>query len=316
MSYYQSPNRLRSDDLPAEQVSCPGPGGIRFSALGCSNVLCCVGALNRILPLYINHAWMTAPDGGLAATLHAPVSVTARLDAGRTVKIATATEYPFQETLRWTINPDAPLAFPLHLRIPAWCRDASVTVNGARASARPNQAGFVKLARTWKPGDVVELRLPMKPEVVPGYETEVPAVNRKYFGFRSEAYFTPRRAPFASVHLGPLLFALPIPDLDPNTPAPDAKWQYALDVAQARRPGGLLVERQPMPARWDWPLASPLTLKAPARAFAWEPTDARALPDQPVGGGAAATVRLVPYGCTKFRISMFPVVAESGKNSP
>jgi hypothetical protein len=48
-------------------------------------------------------------------------------------------------------------------------------------------------------------------------------------------------------------------------------------------------------------------LKVPARVFDWNPTDAQALPEQPVTGTASETVRLIPYGCTKFRISMFPV---------
>jgi uncharacterized protein len=62
-----------------------------------------------------------------------------------------------------------------------------------------------------------------------------------------------------------------------------------------------------MPARWDWPLAAPVVLKAPVQAFDWKPTDAQALPPKPVTGTASETVGLVPYGCTKFRISMFPV---------
>jgi uncharacterized protein len=35
MCYYQSPNRLRADSLPADQPNCPGPEGIRFHCLGC-----------------------------------------------------------------------------------------------------------------------------------------------------------------------------------------------------------------------------------------------------------------------------------------
>jgi hypothetical protein len=62
-----------------------------------------------------------------------------------------------------------------------------------------------------------------------------------------------------------------------------------------------------MPARWDWPLDAPVVVKAPVQAIDWNPTDAQALPDKPVSGTASETVRLVPYGCTKFRISMFPV---------
>jgi hypothetical protein len=62
-----------------------------------------------------------------------------------------------------------------------------------------------------------------------------------------------------------------------------------------------------MPARWSWPLDAPVVLTAPAQAFDWNPTDAQALPDRPVTGTSRESIRLVPYGCTKFRISMFPV---------
>ncbi len=106
------------------------------------------------------------------------------------------------------------------------------------------------------------------------------------------------------------MFALPIPDVDPNTPAKDAKWQYALDPDAHRGDGGIRVERKPMPAHWNWPLDAPVVLTASAQAIHWQPTDAQALPDKPVTGIAAETIRLVPYGCTKFRISMFPVTPE------
>ena len=66
-----------------------------------------------------------------------------------------------------------------------------------------------------------------------------------------------------------------------------------------------------MPGHWDWPLDAPVALKTPALGFDWQPTDAQALPARPVSGGASATIRLVPYGCTKFRISMFPVTPKA-----
>ena len=73
-------------------------------------------------------------------------------------------------------------------------------------------------------------------QVVRDYETEFPSAIRKYFAFEPAAVFTKRRLPYASVSLGPLLFALPIADQDANTPAPGAQWQYALDtVAAAKR---------------------------------------------------------------------------------
>ena len=91
----------------------------------------------------------------------------------------------------------------------------------------------------------------------------------------------------------------------------DAKWQYALDAAAGPASADIKVERRPMPAHWDWPLDAPLVLTAPARSFDWKPSDAQALPDGPVAGTASETIRLVPYGCTKFRISMFPVTPKT-----
>jgi hypothetical protein len=73
------------------------------------------------------------------------------------------------------------------------------------------------------------------------------------------------------------------------------------------------VERGPMPSHWDWPLNAPVYLTVPARAFDWRPTDAQALPDQPVTATEPALIRLVPYGCTKFRISMFPVTSRASR---
>ncbi len=307
MCYYQSPNRLRSDSLPIEQPVCPGPPNTRFTPLGCSNVLCCVGALNRVLPAFIMHMWAGTRDNGLAATLYGPCVVSARVGQDVGIRISSLTDYPFGETVRMKVDPERAVSFPLYLRIPQWCKGAEIKVNKSRLAVSQDQRGFVKVDRKWAKGDTLELHLPMAPRVIRGCETEFPSANRQYFGFEPAAVFEHRSLPYASVLYGPLLFALPIPDLDPNTPQPDARWQFALDTDARRADAGLKVERKQMPSRWDWPLQAPVTIRAPARYFDWRPSDAQALPEQPVSGGAAEIIRLVPYGCTKFRISMFPV---------
>jgi hypothetical protein len=311
MCYYQSPNRLRSDvlhSLPCEQPNCPGREGVRFHQLGCPTVLCCVGAVNRIIPNYIIHMWMATPDDGLAATLYGPSTVSALVGAKTPVRITTTTDYPFGETVRMKLDCAKDVEFPLYVRIPGWCKAAEITVNGDAVSDTPNDKGFVKIARNWKKGDVVDLRFPMGPRIQRGFETAYPAATHDYFKFMPAAVFQPRRLPYASVAYGPLLFSLPIADVDPDTPVKDAKWQYALDAAQS---GDIHVERRPMPAHWDWPLDAPIGLTAPARVFDWHPSDAQALPDGPVAGDAPERIRLVPYGCTKFRISMFPVTPKA-----
>jgi hypothetical protein len=320
MSYYQSPNRLRSkldaDPLPAPQPSCPGKDGILFNRLGCPEVLCCVGAVNRIIPNYVIHMWMATRDNGLAATLYGPSSVTAKAGHGVPVKIITTTDYPFNESIRMRVEPEKEVVFPLYVRIPCWCSNAQITVNGSAVTVKRDEKGFVRIVRIWRKGDSVELKFPMVPRIARSYETEVPSANRSYFQFRSDEYFKLRRLPYASVYLGPLLFSLPVADVDSDTPVADAKWQYALDSDAARGDAGITVERKPMPAHWDWTLDAPVVLKAPVQSFDWHPTDVQALPEKPVSGATAKPIELVPYGCTKFRISMFPVTKRAWKNPP
>ena len=67
-----------------------------------------------------------------------------------------------------------------------------------------------------------------------------------------------------------------------------------------------------MPAKWDWPLAAPLKLRANAVEVAWnsDPKAPRLPPLPAAKRKSPERVTLIPYGCTKFRISMFPVTAE------
>jgi hypothetical protein len=313
MSYYQSPNRIRAGSLPGEQPRAPGVGGNLFGPLGYSNVLCCVGAINRVIPNYVMYMWMATPDHGLAATLYGPCSVSAQVGSGVPVKLNCQTAYPFEETIRMTVELAGETSFPLYLRIPEWCTAARIAVNGSGVDAAPDNHGFARIERKWSNSDVVELQFPMLPQVTRGFETEYPgsAAGTNYFSFEPKVMFEPRRLPYASVSCGPLLFALPIADLDPNTPAPGERWQYALDNDATQSGADITVERTAMPAKWNWPLVSPVTLKVPARTFDWHPTDTQPLPGAPVKGIKEECIRLVPYGCTRFRISMFPVTKKA-----
>ncbi len=144
--------------------------------------------------------------------------------------------------------------------------------------------------------------------------------------------------PYATVSYGPLLFALGIPDAkDANTPDGTFQWNYALDAPEGKAEASLVVERQPMPARWDWPFESPLRLRAPACRFDWKPLPRESLPAartasksdvaglqiakvktllpaEPVPAGRAPEqITLIPYGWTKFRVSMFPITERARK---
>lgn len=303
--YFQSPNRFAkgSPDFPHG----PRAGGGLYQRT--HNPLCCTAALNRVVPWFVTNMWMATQDNGLAAVAYGPCKVTALAADRVPVTLECRTDYPFNETIEIAVKPQREASFPLDFRIPGWCADPALTVNGADVAVEPNAKGFARVSRSWKPGDVVKLRFPMTAVVQSGRDA---ASRPPYTGQHKATRVTipeeksTQGLPYASVSYGPLLFALAIPDTtDANTPDPAARWNFALDVQEP----GLTVERGAMPAKWDWPLASPLKLKVNACEFAWnpEPKDPR-LPAVPVSKQKPAeSITLVPYGCTKFRISMFPV---------
>jgi hypothetical protein len=252
--------------------------------------------------------WMATHDNGLAATCYGPCKVTARVANRIPVEIACTTDYPFNETIELSVKPAKKAVFPLYFHIPGWCAKPELSVNGSAVTIEQNAKGFACVSRKWKPGDTVRLRFPMTAVVNTGRDN---APDTPYTGAHKPTLVTvpvigaTNGLPYASVSYGPLLFALAIPDTtDANTPDPSARWKFALNVRKA----DLVVERGPMPDRWDWPLASPLRICASAVPIDWPPSKANpSLPAQPMAAkGTAERISLIPYGCTKFRISMFP----------
>ena len=70
------------------------------------------------------------------------------------------TQYPFEETIRFAIELADPTRFPLHVRIPGWCKKATIRING-HPHAEAAGPRMVKIDRTWRNGDRIELTLPM-----------------------------------------------------------------------------------------------------------------------------------------------------------
>ena len=116
--YHQSPNLVASS-LGYNNLDQQGDRAWRMEWFHATP--CCTGNQARLLPNYIHHTWMGTPDGGLAATMYAPVTV--RSSVGDvTVEIASKTSYPFEDTaiMDVTVVDSKTKNFPLWLRIPAW----------------------------------------------------------------------------------------------------------------------------------------------------------------------------------------------------
>ncbi|WP_076071559.1 glycoside hydrolase family 127 protein [Sphingomonas montana] len=98
-------------------------------------------------------------DAALYVNLFVPSAVTWR-EKGAVLTQATAFPDAATTTLRWTL--ERPTALTLKLRHPGWSRTAVVLVNGAEAARSTTPGSYVALARTWRQGDMVELRLVME----------------------------------------------------------------------------------------------------------------------------------------------------------
>jgi hypothetical protein len=310
MCYYQSSNRY-SNKLPLEEPRHPGKESYKFTKIG-HPVQCCVANINRNIPNYVSNMWMATMDNGLAATLYGPCNVKTRVADNIPVEIDCQTSYPFEETINVTVNPARNVEFPIYLRIPEWCEKPKIKINGTDTDIKKESNGFLKVSRIWKKADKIILYFPMTVKMLRGRETPYPRIA--YFEHdidRKLAKDTTINSPYGCVYYGPLLFSLPIADENPDKEMSDAKFNYALDVTSSDAAGQIEVIRHPIPQKWSWSLESPVQLKVHAREFDWKPTESQPLPRELVKGGESTSVALVPYGCTKFRVSMFPLTETS-----
>ncbi len=83
--------------------------------------------------------------------------------SGNTVDIEQETNYPWDGDIRLRIGLEQLANFTLALRIPSWCRDFSLEVNGTPISTSPIK-GYVPVSREWANGDEAVLKLAMPVE--------------------------------------------------------------------------------------------------------------------------------------------------------
>ncbi len=255
---------------------------------------CCTANFHQGWPKLTEHLWMRTPDGGLAATLYAPCEVNTTLQ-NQPVRLRVETEYPFRETVRITVDPARNASFPLLLRIPAWAEGATLTVNGKASPSAAVPGTFARLHRLWKPGDTIELRLPMQPRVQRGFHNSL----------------TLARGPLVFSH-SPGETWVKLRDRKPTADwqvFPTGNWNYALRVNEASV-HSIKVTEAPVPARPFAAEGTPVRLLVPARLLnGWRSADGVAAP-VPAGPQLSAepeeTLTLIPYAAAKLRITAFP----------
>jgi hypothetical protein len=129
---------------------------------------CCPGNYRRIVAALPEMVYYRTADGGIAVNLFTPSKKTIALDGGRSITIEQQTDYPTTGLVKLTITPSEPMEFPLRLRLPRWCPQATLTINGQAGEVSPGQPSG-EIRRTWKAGETVTLEMPMPWRLVRGH---------------------------------------------------------------------------------------------------------------------------------------------------
>ena len=111
---------------------------------------CCGSSGPRALEVYARHLLGTAGDV-LSLNSYLPLTATAR-----GVKIEG--NYPFEDRATIRLQLNRPARFPVDFRPPAAGSRIRVRIGGAGQKLQALPSGFMRLTRTWSPGEVVDVQ--------------------------------------------------------------------------------------------------------------------------------------------------------------
>ncbi len=127
---------------------------------------CCPPNLHRLFATLDQYIF-TQDDTGIQVNLYADSTLIQTLPDGNSLKIELATGYPWKEIVKLKITASPKSKGALKLRIPGWCDNPSVKIDGKRV-AGVLEGGYLVLNEPWKHGNTIELTLPMLVRVIEG----------------------------------------------------------------------------------------------------------------------------------------------------
>ncbi len=132
----------------------------------------CIGAAGSgIIPRF---AFLRS-RGGFVLNFYEKGEIKTLTDGGCELTIKIDTEYPLEGSVRLTLSLEKEESFSLALRVPAWCKEASLFVSGEELCV---SCGYNIIERKWRDGDEILLTVKMPVERVLPPEG---AVNRELF---------------------------------------------------------------------------------------------------------------------------------------
>lgn len=315
LRYLTAPNMVVSDSKNhAPGIDNDGPDLMMNPFIS----RCCQHNHGQGWPYYAEHLWMATPDNGVVAMLYNNCVVNAKVGSGKTVTLTEQTNYPFDENIKIGINVKGTVKFPLYLRIPGWCNNAKIIVNGKSLQHKNLAASYTIIERTWKDKDIIEVELPMH------------LTTREWLKNKNSV----------SVDYGPLTFSLKIKEDYQRRDSKSAssgivKWQANVDASQwpsfeiyaaSNWNYGLLINKSGLPLDFEiikkaWPKDDfpftqqnvPIEIKVKGKLIPNWIIDQYGLcgllPQSPVEvKSPTKELILIPMGAARLRISSFPVI--------
>lgn len=304
------------------QITCTGNSDNNFFKRGSTwmayrpthETECCAGNIHRLMPNFASRLWMRGNNNEVVAAMYSPSEFDFVME-GDSCHIAEETYYPFDGEINFRFTMKQSHEIPFMFRVPGWCKECSVLVNGTPANLACQSGTFVTLNRQFKDGDVVTLKLGMTPQI-----TAAPDEQGYY------------------VECGPLLYSYPVPEKKtedtnvysnmngkvPENPdfkcwsfQPAGAFNYAMKTADQQLT--LEVDREKLKSG-AYPFDAddcPVSIQLDVQNFQWALEGNRYNPVTPCSHSITMlagqkTVTLKPYGTTQLRLTVFPNAAEAG----
>ena len=123
---------------------------------------CCLANMHQGWPKLVQNLWYATRDNGLAALVYGASRVKAKVAEGTEVEFIETTAYPFENSVAFTYQTKEPATFPFHFRIPGWCENPVVKINGKKVDLDLQSGAISMINRTWQQGDTLSLVFPMQ----------------------------------------------------------------------------------------------------------------------------------------------------------
>jgi len=126
---------------------------------------CCPTNVNRILPVIGGFQYSFAEN---ELAVHLYMQGEAEIDLGQgSFKLMQETDYPWDGIVCLHFEMESPQTFALKLRLPGWCQDVRVFINGEKLDAAGHvEKGYLSIHRLWQSGDKIRLQFLMPVERV------------------------------------------------------------------------------------------------------------------------------------------------------